>query len=239
VVVGALDPNPKHSGRAIPILRDADIKITTGILQQQCEELNRPFNKWIVCGMPWVIAKAGMSLDGRLTRPPGEGQWLSSEASRADAMKLRAKVDAILIGGETLRTDNPRLTIRGVPGFERKQPWRVVLTRSGNLPESTHVFTDRHRNRTVVYQRKSLNAALRALGKRQITSVLIEGGGRILGEAVDHRVVDELHVYLSPLLCGGPGVIGGHGAGATGESILLKHIRYDRIDDDIHITAYT
>ena len=239
VAIGTMDPNPKHAGRAIGIFRDAGIEVTTGILQEECDELNRPFNKWIVTGMPWIIAKVGMSLDGRLTRPPGEGQWLTSEASRADAMQLRAKVDAILIGGETLRADNPRLTIRGVPGFERKQPWRIVLTRSENLPKPAHVFTDRHRDRTVVYQSKPLKAVLRDLGRRQITSVLIEGGGSILGEAVDRRVVDEIHVYLSPLLCGGPNVIGGHGAGASGESILLKHIRHERIHDDIHITAFT
>jgi diaminohydroxyphosphoribosylaminopyrimidine deaminase/5-amino-6-(5-phosphoribosylamino)uracil reductase len=152
--------------------------VTTGVLTNECDALNRPFNKWIATGLPWVIAKAGMSVDGRLTRPPGEGQWLTSEASRADAMRLRSQVDAILVGGETVRADNPRLSIRGVAEFEGKQPWRIVVTKSGNLPAAAHVFTDEQRERTLVFKGKSLADVLRELGTRQITSVLIEGGAR-------------------------------------------------------------
>src|SRR5690606_17818163 len=147
--------------------------------EEECRALNVAFNKWIVTGIPWVLAKAGMSLDGRLTRPPGEGRWLTSAASRAHAMEFRAKVDAILIGAGTLRNDNPKLTVRGVEDFDRPQPWRVIVTRKGNLPKDAHVFTDRYRDRTLVYQGKSLRSILRDLGKRNITSVLIEGGPRV------------------------------------------------------------
>jgi len=238
VVIGTVDPNPKHQGHGLTILAKAGIEVTTGVLTNECEALNRPFNKWIATGLPWVIAKAGMSVDGRLTRPPGEGQWLTSEASRADAMRLRSQVDAILVGGETVRADNPRLSIRGVAGFEGKQPWRIVVTRSGNLPTEAHVFTDEQRGRTLVFKGKSLADVLRELGTRQINSVLIEGGGTVLGEAFDQRLVDEVHFYVAPLLCGGPHVIGGLGAGSSGESILLKDARYHRIGDDIHVAAY-
>ena len=141
VVLGATDPNPAHAGRAVPILKKAGIRVTCGILAAECEALNVAFNKWGATGMPFVIAKAGMSLDGRLSRPPGEGQWLTSALSRADAMHLRASVDAILIGAGTLRTDNPRLTLRGVAG---RQPLRVVITRSGRIPNDAHLFTDAH-----------------------------------------------------------------------------------------------
>jgi diaminohydroxyphosphoribosylaminopyrimidine deaminase/5-amino-6-(5-phosphoribosylamino)uracil reductase len=115
VVIGAIDPNPAHAGRGVELLRAAGIDVVTGVLESECRELNVAFNKWIVTGLPFVIAKAALSLDGRLTRPPGEGQWLSNAASRADAHRLRASVDAILIGAGTLRADNPRLTVRGVP----------------------------------------------------------------------------------------------------------------------------
>lgn len=152
-------------------------------------------------------------------------------------MKLRAQVDAILVGAETVRQDDPRLTIRGVAGFEDKQPWRVVLTRSNRLPRKARLFTDEHRDRTVVYRDRSLRQVLRALGKEGVTSVLIEGGGKVLGEAFDRRLVDEVHFYIAPLLCGGPDVIDGLGVGATRESILLSQPQYERLGDDIHVAG--
>ena len=237
VVVGAIDPNPKHAGRGVKILREAGIEVVTGVLEAECTKLNRAFNRWIVTRKPWVIAKAGLSLDGRLSRPPGEGQWLTSEASRAHAMKLRAQVDAILIGAGTLRADNPRLTVRDLEGAS--QPWRVILTRSGKLPKKAHVFTDADRARTLVIQGKPLRTVLRELGAMSIMSVLIEGGGEVLGEAFDRRLVDEVHFYFAPLLCGGPHVIGGRGAGSTEESLRLHDVRYQKIGDDMHLSGFT
>ena len=237
VVIGAIDPNPRHAGRGVKLLRAAGIEVASGVLAAECAALNRAFNKWIVTRMPWVIAKAGLSLDGRLTRPPGEGQWLTSATSRAHAMRLRAHADAILIGAGTLRADDPRLTVRGVPGFAGKQPWRVILTRRGRLPKAAHVFTDAHRDRTLVFQKKSLRTVLRELGRRGITSVLIEGGGTVLGDAFDRRFVDEVHFYLAPLLCGGPHVIGGRGAGSTAASVSLREVRYECIGGDLHVSG--
>jgi diaminohydroxyphosphoribosylaminopyrimidine deaminase/5-amino-6-(5-phosphoribosylamino)uracil reductase len=237
VVVGATDPNPKHSGRGLKLLRGAGIEVVAGILESECTSLNRAFNKWIVKRMPWVIAKAGMSLDGRLTRPPGEGQWITNEQSRANAMKLRAQVDAILVGAETVRQDDPQLTIRGIPGFEDKQPWRVVLTRSNRLPRKARVFTDEHRSRTLVYRDRSLRDVLKALGKEGVMSVLIEGGGEVLGNAFDRQLVDEVHFYMAPMLSGGPKVIAGRGVGSTEESILLSQVQYERLGDDIHVAG--
>lgn len=236
VVIGAIDPNPAHAGRGIDLLKAAGIAVTAGVLEAECRELNAAFNHWIVTKTPLVIAKAGMSLDGRLTRPPGEGQWLTSAAARADAQKLRAQVDAILIGAGTLRADNPRLTVRGVKGA--RQPWRVVLTRGGRLPKDAHLFTDEHRERTLVYRGQSLRAVLRDLGKKQITSVLIEGGGQVLGEAFDRKLVQRVQFYVAPLLCGGPDVVvGGRGVGATIEAPLIRHPRYDKLGDNLRLTG--
>lgn len=237
VVVGTIDPNPAHAGRGIELLRAAGLEVTTGVLEEECRALNAAFNHWITTGLPYVIAKAGLSLDGRLARPPGEGQWLTSEASRADAQKLRAQVDAILIGAGTLRADNPRLTVRGVPGA--RQPWRVILARDVELPADAHVFTDEHRERTLIFRGQDLATVLAELGKRQITSVLIEGGSKVLGEAIDRRLIQRVQFYLAPLLCGGPQVIGGLGAGSTAESLALKNVRYTRIEDDLVLTADT
>jgi diaminohydroxyphosphoribosylaminopyrimidine deaminase/5-amino-6-(5-phosphoribosylamino)uracil reductase len=237
VVVGAVDPNPKHAGRGLTLLRDAGIKVTAGVVEAECVLLNRAFNKWVVQRMPWVIAKAGMSLDGRLTRPPGEGQWITSEQSRRHAMTLRAQADAILVGAETVRRDDPQLTIRGVLGFEEKQPLRVVVTRSNRLPRKARLLTDEHRERTMIYRDRSLREVLKDLGKVSVTSVLIEGGGKVLGEAFDRRLVDEVHFYMAPLLCGGPDLIAGHGVGSAQESFLLVQSRYERLGDDIHVAG--
>jgi len=236
VVIGAIDPNPAHAGSGVNLLRAAGVDVSTGVLEAECRELNAIFNHWIVTKTPYVIAKAGMSLDGRLTRPPGESQWLTSEASRADAHLLRAQVDAILVGAQTLRADNPQLNVRGVPGA--RQPWRVILTRSGDLPKSAHVFTDEHRERTLVFPGKPLRAVLWELAQRQITSVLIEGGMQVLGDAFDRRLVNRVHFYLAPLLSGGPVVaVGGRGAGSTAESVQIANPRYERIGSDLRMTG--
>lgn len=235
VVVGAMDPNPQHASRGMEILRLAGVEVKHAVLEAECTALNAAFNYWIVTKMPFVIAKAGLSLDGRLTRPPGEGQWLTGEAARQDAMRLRAQVDAILVGAETVRADNPRLTHRGVRGG--RQPWRVIVTRSGRLQEDAHLLTDEHRERTLIYRTKSLRAVLRDLGRRQITSVLIEGGGQVLGEAFDLRLVHHIVFYVAPLLCGGPVVISGRGAASTAESLVLNRPVYARIGPDLRLEA--
>lgn len=238
VVIGAIDVNPRHSGRGIELLRAAGVKVRVGILEQKCIALNEAFNHWIQTRRPFVIAKCGMSLDGRLTRPPGEPQWITSAAARAHANRLRAQVDAILVGAETVRKDNPRLTVRAVK--TQRQPWRVVLTRSGNLPKRAHLFTDRFAERTLVFRNRKLESILTELGKRQITSVLIEGGGDVLGQALDARLIDRVQIYLAPVLTGGPVVaFGARGAGSTAEAARLRDVRYEKVGAEIFISGKT
>ncbi len=236
VVIGATDPNPLHGGRGIDELRAAGIEVTAGVLGEECARLNEAFNKWIVTGKPFVIAKCGMSLDGRLTRSPNEERWLTSPAARRHARQLRTEVDAIIIGAETLRQDNPRLTTRRARNA--RQPWRVVLTRSGKLPRSAHLFTDRFAGRTLVFRRKALSDVLVELGRREITSVLIEGGGEVLGQAFDARLVDRVQFYVAPLLTGGPvAAVAGKGAASTMQGARLAGIRYEKLGRDLLITG--
>ena len=209
VVYGSKDPSPEHNGRAGRILKRRGIKVEGGVLGESCDAVVRPWSKYISTGMPWVIAKAATSLDGRLTRPGKEGQWLSSEASRADAGKLRGEVDAILIGAGTLRDDNPALTLRDPAALSRGkgQPLRVVLSRKGRLPGKAQVFTDAHRDLTLVYRAKSLRAVLKDLAlKHGCVSVMIEGGGKLLGDAFSRGLVDEACLYIAPIFCGAKGV---------------------------------
>jgi diaminohydroxyphosphoribosylaminopyrimidine deaminase / 5-amino-6-(5-phosphoribosylamino)uracil reductase len=237
VVIGAMDPNPLHSGRGIDLLRASGIRLTTHVLATECSRLNEAFNQWIVTGKPFVIAKCGMSLDGRLTRLPNEGRWLTRPAARRHAMLLRAQVDAILIGAETLRRDDPRLTTRGMKGV--RQPWRVVLSRSGRFPRAARLFVDRFAARTLVYQGKALEQVLADLGRREITSVLIEGGGNVLGQAFDARLVDKVQFYLASLLTGGPVLaVPGKGAGSTADGAKLWEPRFEGVGPDLVITGY-
>ena len=237
VVVGATDPNPQHAGRGIEDLKNAGLDVRSGVLADECSALNEAYNKWITTRRPFVIAKCGMSLDGRLSSAPGEKRWITSAASRRHARQLRAQVDAILVGAGTLRADNPRLTVRGTPGA--RQPWRIVFSRSGSLPGKAHLFTDRFADRTIVCTAKSLDTVLRDAGESEITSVLIEGGGEILGQALDQRLVDKVHLYLGPVLVGGPIVsFGGLGVGDSSEAPRLHRVRFERIGQDVCVTGY-
>jgi diaminohydroxyphosphoribosylaminopyrimidine deaminase/5-amino-6-(5-phosphoribosylamino)uracil reductase len=242
VVMGTIDPNPKHCGRALELLRQAGIKTKTNVLAAECEALNPEFNHAMRTGLPWVVAKCGMSLDGRLTRPPGEGQWITSPAARRDAMKLRAGVDAILVGAATVRADDPSLTLRGIKG---EQPWRIVWAPRGGVPRRAKIFTDAHRGRTIVLRQRTLGATLRALAKRGIHSVLVEGGGHTLGALFHEALADEAVFYVAPLLAGGiiPSVAGPDAmhreekskSGVPPLPISLRNTTYARLGNCIRV----
>jgi diaminohydroxyphosphoribosylaminopyrimidine deaminase/5-amino-6-(5-phosphoribosylamino)uracil reductase len=237
VIIGATDVNPRHCGRGMVELRNAGVRVREGILAEESTRLNEAFNKWIVTTRPFVIAKCGMSLDGRLTRRPGEPRWITDRAARRDANELRARVDAVLVGAETVRADNPRLTVRAVRGT--RQPCRVVLTRSGRLPRQADLFSDKFAARTLIYKRKSLPSVLKDLGKRGITSVLIEGGGEVLGQALDAGLIDKVQIYLGPILTGGPVIaFPGKGAGKTADALRLRGVQYRRIGQSVCMTGY-
>lgn len=205
VVYACQDPNPHHAGAADEILRRAGIEVLSGVLQEPCEKILRPFFKVQRTGLPWVIWKCAMSLDGKITRPPGEGQWLSGEASRADVQKLRSEVDAILTSGETVRRDKPALTIRVPELLEgREQPWRVVCTNHPDtLPSDAPLFRDESRHRTLIKSPDSLETLLRDLAREQgVLSVMIEAGGKFSAAMLRAGLVDEAVIYLAPMLCG-------------------------------------
>jgi diaminohydroxyphosphoribosylaminopyrimidine deaminase / 5-amino-6-(5-phosphoribosylamino)uracil reductase len=180
VVYACVDPNPDHAGRADALLTAAGIEVTSGVCREEAEKLLRPFFKVRETGLPWVIWKTAMSLDGRLTRPPGESQWLTGEAARADVQKLRATVDAILTTGETVRRDQPALTIR-VPELldGRPQPWRVVFSdHPDSLPRDAPLFTDEWSGRTLIRPRHDPAESLRRLASEQgVLSAMTEAGG--------------------------------------------------------------
>jgi len=238
VVIGASDPNPRHRGAGVEILQKAGIDVRAGVLAEECAALNEAFNKWIATGIPFVIAKCAMSLDGHLTRRKKESRWLTSSAARKHAQKLRAQADAILVGAETIRADNPRLTVRS-PSRPRRQPARVVITRSGRLPRNAQILTDRFAKTTRIYRNEPLATVLADLGAKNITSVLIEGGGKLLGQALDERLIDKVQVYVAPLFSGGPVVsFAGQGVSQTIEAARLERITFEKLGREICVTGY-
>lgn len=233
VVVGATDPNPDHVGAGFRHLRDAGIEVTSGVLERECDHLIRFFTKRITTGLPWVIAKTAATLDGRTTLKPGDGQWISSEASREDVQKWRQQCDAILVGGETFRRDNPSLTLRGKYAEGRPQPLRAVLTSDENLPSGHHLFTDEHATRTRILQGSTFRESLEKLASEGVSAVMLESGGRLLAHALDLSFVDEIVLYLAPRLGGGETSL----IPTPNLVAHLKDIQVDLIGSDIRVVG--
>lgn len=228
VVVGATDPNPAHSGKGFDLLRAGGVELVTGVLAEECTDLNLIFNHWITTGRPLFAAKSGVTLDGKVATRTGDSKWITGELSRADGHRWRRLFPAIAVGAGTVRADNPRLTAR-VDGKEWC-PWRFVfdgLLRTVTDKAMPNVYTDEFRERTIVvttshggmgYVRK-LNAMgvkawvlpaqspkvnfadfRRRCGEEGITGVFFEGGAQLLSEVLQARELDYLFTYHAPVL---------------------------------------
>jgi diaminohydroxyphosphoribosylaminopyrimidine deaminase/5-amino-6-(5-phosphoribosylamino)uracil reductase len=198
VIYGAGDVDRRNAGGAGRILSRKKIKVVKGILREECEKLNEDYRHWTTKKEPWVILKLAMTMDGYLV-VPGR-RWVTGEDARAEVQKLRAGCDAILVGAETLRKDNPKLTVR--KGRVGEQPWRVVVTRSGKLPKGANLFRDRYKERTLVYRRKKWSEVLKDLHQRGVSRLLVEGGAEVAGGLIKAGKVNEVVIYLAPILVG-------------------------------------
>lgn len=238
VVYACQDPNPFHAGAADALLRQAGIEVVPGVLHDDCEKILRPFFKVQRTGLPWVIWKCAMSLDGKITRPPGEGQWLSSEASRADVQKLRTEVDAILTSGETVRQDKPALTIRVPELLEgREQPWRIICTdRADSLPTDAPLLSDETKHRTLIRPSQDLTGMLKIIVREQgVLSVMIEAGGKFSAAMLRECLVDEIVIYYAPILCGDtiPALAGE----SFPASLKMADVRWENCSNDLKLRA--
>ncbi|QJE96656.1 bifunctional diaminohydroxyphosphoribosylaminopyrimidine deaminase/5-amino-6-(5-phosphoribosylamino)uracil reductase RibD [Luteolibacter luteus] len=234
VIYAAEDPNPAHAGRADRLLEEAGISVSRGVLSEEASKLIRAFTKVQRSGLPWVILKTAMSLDGRITRPPGEGMWLTGEVARTEVQRLRAECEAVLTSGETVRRDNPRLDLRDPElAADRAQPWRVVLTRdAGSLPMDAPLFTDANRERTLIEDRDHPEIVLRRLvNERGVSAVLVECGGRLAAELMEAKLVDEWVAFMAPMVNGGP--VPALAGGGLGEGVTLHDVRFQRFGPDV------
>lgn len=238
VVYGANDPNPQHVGRAKSLLEAEGVSVVTGVCEVECMQIIACFSKVQLTGLPWVILKSAISLDGKITRPPGESQWLTSPESREYVQKLRYECDAVITGGNTLRIDDPALTIRNderLKNGEKEQLWRMVITRSkkSDLPQTAQLFSDEFRDLTLVQENGDILAGLKTLVKKGCNRVLVEAGGTLMGAFIDAGLADEVAIFYAPLLTGGD--IAGFSSSRT--DVKLKDSSFTQIGNDILLRA--
>jgi diaminohydroxyphosphoribosylaminopyrimidine deaminase/5-amino-6-(5-phosphoribosylamino)uracil reductase len=207
VIYGAGDVDRRNAGGAGRILSRKKIQVVKGILREECEKLNEDYRHWTTKKEPWVILKLAMTLDGYLV-VPGR-RWVTGEPARAEVQKLRAGCDAILVGAETVRKDNPQLTVRKTLRHSAEcrnvggeQPWRVAVTRSGKLPKGANLFRDRNKERTLVYRGKKWSEVLKDLHRKGVSRLLVEGGAEVAGGLIKAGKVNEVVIYLAPILVG-------------------------------------
>jgi diaminohydroxyphosphoribosylaminopyrimidine deaminase/5-amino-6-(5-phosphoribosylamino)uracil reductase len=260
VVVATGDPNPLVSGRGLERLRGAGIQVQTGILEPAARRLIAPFAKHVTSGLPFVILKAGMTLDGQTATATGESQWITNSASRFRVHQLRDRVDAILVGVGTVVADNPLLTTRLPEGG--RNPLRVVVDSSLRIPDEAAVLatgpgldtlivtTDRadaaKRNRLeqrgvqILQVQKvpagiDLKQMLFHLGRRGIQSLLLEGGASLNHALLHQGLVDRLMLFVAPRLFGGEGrgIFAGPGVSRLAEAFCLRDMRTSWIEGDL------
>ena len=215
VYVGMLDPNPEINGKGIEILEKAGIKVHVGVMREESELLNRPFAKWITTGLPWIIAKVAQTKDGYMGIDSKTSVWITGKESIRHCHRLRSEVDAILIGSQTAKIDNPSLTVREVAGHN---PKRIVLDTNRTLPFSLNIFQDQ-KSETIVlcsayrFNRSSTHACqyipvveedgklsmsevFKSLAKEGITSILVEGGPEVLRSCIAIDIIDQVYIYI-------------------------------------------
>ncbi|RME87484.1 MAG: RibD family protein [Zetaproteobacteria bacterium] len=232
------------------------------MLAGEAAALNRPFLSWVQRGRPWVLAKAAVSVDGMLATGGGESQWITGASARRAAHRLRAEADAIIVGAGTLRADNPQLTVRGV-ARRAPPPLRVVIARTlpafsphwriadGQAPSRIYAMEiPEHEARAwtqagvEVKPFRTLPEVIADLGREGRLALMVEGGGKLIGALLDAQLVDEMVLFVAPILIGGRGrpLWDGVGAGHLGTAPRLTEIRHRRCGADLMIrglVAYT
>ncbi len=266
-VVSDLDPNPIVHSQGISKMKAAGIEVRLGLMREENRRLNEAYFKHITRGIPFITLKAALSLDGKLATRSGDSQWISSESTRNYIHLLRGEYDAIMVGAGTLLSDNPRLTVRH-PGWRNKPIIRIVLDSSLRIPLNAAILKTLDRGKIIIYTlpdpdpEKSrilrsqgveviplqentrlinLEEILHSLGKRMISSVLVEGGGRLHTSFFKQRLADKAVFTLSPKLIGGrqaPNLYQGDGVLRIKDALQLKRTRVFSLGTDIVLEGY-
>lgn len=230
VVIGSRDPNPQIHGKGVQWLKEAGVEVIEGVLQEECAAINKPFQKFITTQMPYVTLKAALSLDGKIATRERESKWISNTLSRQYVHQLRSEVDAILVGGGTLRLDDPLLTVRLTNSHNGRQPMVVIVDRTLEIPPARQIFkaagrpivfattwfSPEERRRALIKQgaqvwpleadlagRVDLKTLLRTLAQKNVMHLLVEGGGGIFSSFISQRLADRVVACIAPKLLGG------------------------------------
>ena len=258
VVLAMRDPFPKVRGRGIRLLQRAGVRVEVGLLAKEARELNAPYVTLRTKGRPWFIAKWAMSADGKLATRIGDSQWISGQAARRLLHRLRGRVDAVMVGIGTALRDDPLLTCRARP---RRSALRIIVDSTARLPLTSQLVRTARQWPVIVACTKAaprsrisrledagcrilqcrahsgkvdLRSLARQLGEMELTNVLIEGGGALLGSFLDHRLIDEVMVFVAPKLIGGRDAptIAGCGVARLSDALSLHSTVLRRFGDD-------
>lgn len=264
VVVAMKDPNPLVAGRGLDRLRDAGIQVDLGVLEQEALRLNENFIKAITTGLPFILYKTAMTLDGKIATETGDSRWVSNEASRYYVHQLRDAYDVILVGSETVLQDNPALTCRHPGG---RDPVRLVVDGTLRIDEKAQILSSSELSPCIiattlaaspekvkrlqslkqveVWQYNTdryvpLENLLRDLVGRGWNSVLLEGGGSLAGTLLQEQYVDKVEFFIAPKLVGGngPSPLSGLHIKLMSEAITLDDLSFDTDTGDLHLTGY-
>ncbi len=258
VVIGSSDPNPLVAGKGVEMLRSQGIEVIESVLKDECDSLNKSFFHYIQTGTPYVVMKYAMTLDGKIATRTGKSKWITGEASRRHVHEDRHHYSAIMVGIGTVIADNPLLTCRMENG---RNPLRIVCDTNLRTPLQAKVVTttgiadtliatavadpERHRPYleagcdVIVLPEKdchiNLNCLMQVLGKRNIDSILLEGGGTLNWSALQSGIVNKVQAYIAPKLFGGNGKtpVAGLGVDLPEKAFLLSRPTITFIDEDI------
>lgn len=266
VIVAIYDPNPLVAGAGVRRLREAGITVEVGLLQEAASRLNEAYFKYTRVKQPFVVLKAALSLDGKLATRTGDSQWITGEGARRRVHETRDTVDAVVVGIGTVLKDDPMLTTR-LEGREGRDPLRVVMDSRGRLPLAARLLRTGSRSPLIAVGPRippgrlhrlkeagadvvvlpegdgglSLRDLISELGRRQITSVMIEGGGKLATSALQAGVVDKLILMVAPILIGGekaPTLLRGDGVEKLVEALHVSQLSVERVGQDLILEGY-
>ncbi len=267
VVVATLDPNPIVAGKGLAILKEAGIATTLGVLQEQAVHLNQFFFKYIKTGRPYVTVKSAMTLDGKIATASGDSRWVSGEESRQLVHRMRNTYDAIMVGIGTVLKDDPLLNTR-LDDEHGRDPVRVIIDSRLELPMESQIMRTSQQQQTLLFccsqvetdrisrleqagikviqlptteETLPLAEVLDELGRREICSVLVEGGAEINASLLENDLVDKIHLFIAPKIVGGrtsPSPVGGLGVELMKNAIPVRSLKTDFYGQDILLTGY-
>ena len=258
VIVGMVDPDPRVSGNGIARLKDSGLEVIKGVLNNECEEINREFIFRVKNERPWGILKWAMSLDGRIGLPNGSSKWITNDSSRDSVHQIRSKCDAVIVGGGTVRVDDPLLTSRGKLDFE---PLRVVFSKSLDLPKFAKLWDTKLAKTLIAYgpegneaffsdlqegpEKLRLNSndpseLLKSLAKNGCNKILWECGPRLATSAIKSNCIQEIITFIAPKILGGENSMNPFGDfefNEMHEIIKLSDSRFSLIGNDICVKS--